>query len=483
MTQTHSVSLGCPGCPKKSQHSFSPPNARADQRSARTRLASGDTSRALNNPSVVRTAGALQTAHMPHALSRHPHPTPVYIRTRSVHVSYTLFFTPVSTPTHSFLAACTQKHAISKNRIVHVSHFRAAPFTLKAEPILILPQSCPSRSSCPKFPAASSSHLRPISKFATPSLRINLHNLHSTQINSCAPQSRLIPKIDNTHPVLHSSPMAKPALGRGLGALMGGSVGKAPISTPSTSAPATAAPAPAPAKPTGEQVQRIPVTRIVPCPFQPRKDFTEDSIKELADSIKEQGILQPLIVRARNGSYELIAGERRWRAAQIAGLTELPVLVREADDRKVLELALIENLQRENLNPIEEALGYSKLIKDFNLTQEEAAVKVGKNRATVANLLRILQLHPDIQNYVRTGLLSFGHGRALLGITNLDSQKQSAEEIIRDGLSVRETEQLVTQRNQQTGATKNNGGLATKPPFTPDVHIGALQTRLQERFG
>ena len=277
--------------------------------------------------------------------------------------------------------------------------------------------------------------------------------------------------------------MAKPALGRGLGALMGGSVGKAPISTPSTSAPATAAPAPAPSKPTGEQVQRIPVTRIVPCPFQPRKDFTEDSIKELADSIKEQGILQPLIVRARNGSYELIAGERRWRAAQIAGLTELPVLVREADDRKVLELALIENLQRENLNPIEEALGYSKLIKDFNLTQEEAAVKVGKNRATVANLLRILQLHPDIQNYVRTGLLSFGHGRALLGITNLDSQKQSAEEIIRDGLSVRETEQLVTQRNQQTGATKNNGGLATKPPFTPDVHIGALQTRLQERFG
>jgi ParB family chromosome partitioning protein len=276
--------------------------------------------------------------------------------------------------------------------------------------------------------------------------------------------------------------MAKPALGRGLGALMGGSVGKAPTSTPPPSAPATAT-APAPAKPTGEQVQRIPVTRIVPCPFQPRKDFTEDSIKELADSIKEQGVLQPLIVRSKNGSFELIAGERRWRAAQLAGITELPVLVREADDRKVLELALIENLQRENLNAIEEALGYSKLIKDFALTQEEAAVKVGKNRATVANLLRLLQLHPDVQNYVRSGLLSFGHARAILGITHPDSQKQIAEQVIREGLSVRATEQLVTDRNQQTTGAPSSNGLATKPPFTPDVHITELQTRLQERFG
>src|SRR5688572_14355103 len=240
--------------------------------------------------------------------------------------------------------------------------------------------------------------------------------------------------FDNPVGVLHSPPMAKPALGRGLGALMGGSPGKTPATTttPPVSAPVSAA-ASVPAKPAGEVVQRIPVTRIVPCPFQPRKDFSDDSIKELADSIKEQGVLQPLIVRAKNGSFELIAGERRWRAAQVAGLTELPVLVREADDRKVLELALIENLQRENLNPVEEALGYSKLIKDFKLTQEEAALKVGKSRVTVANLLRILQLHPDIQNYVRSGLLSFGHGRALLGITNLDSQKQLAEQVIRDG--------------------------------------------------
>ena len=335
------------------------------------------------------------------------------------------------------------------------------------------------------FPPRSAFHLRAISTHATHCFLEDLNFFHSTQINFSNAPPALLPdlmrKIDNDVLVLHSPPMAKPALGRGLGALMGGGSGKPPATTSTSFAPANAAPAPA--NPTGEQVQRIPVTRIVPCSFQPRKDFTEESIKELADSIKEQGILQPLIVRAKNGSYELIAGERRWRAAQIAGLTELPVLVREADDRKVLELALIENLQRENLNPIEEALGYSKLIKDFSLTQEEAAVKVGKNRATVANLLRILQLHPDIQNYIRSGLLTFGHGRAVLGITSPDSQKQVAEEVIREGLSVRETEQLVNRRNQQSGATKNNGGLATKPPFTPDVHIGALQTRLQERFG
>jgi ParB family transcriptional regulator, chromosome partitioning protein len=274
--------------------------------------------------------------------------------------------------------------------------------------------------------------------------------------------------------------MAKQALGRGLGALMGGISGKSPA--PSAAPPAAAEPA-APKTSSGEQVYRIPVGQIRPCPFQPRRDFAEETLKELADSIREQGVLQPLVVRAREGGYELIAGERRWRAAQIAGLTELPVLVREADDRKVLELALIENLQRENLNPIEEALGYSKLIKDFALTQEEAAVKVGKNRATVANLLRLLQLHPDVQNYLRSGLLTFGHARAILGIAHSDSQKQLAEEVIRDGLSVRETEQLVNARNAQKNAHANNGALAKRPSFAPDVHISALQGQLQERFG
>jgi ParB family chromosome partitioning protein len=275
--------------------------------------------------------------------------------------------------------------------------------------------------------------------------------------------------------------MAKQALGRGLGALMGGASGKPPAASPAP--PAVAAESAPENVVFGERVHRVPVTQIRPCPFQPRRDFAEETLRELADSMREQGVLQPLVVRPREGGYELIAGERRWRAAQMAGLVELPVLVREADDRKVLELALIENLQRENLNPIEEALGYSKLIKDFALTQEEAAVKVGKNRATVANLLRLLQLHADVQNYLRSGLLSFGHARAILGIAHADSQKQLAEEVIRDGLSVRATEQLVNERNVQRVPHGQNGSVAKKPGFVPDVHISALQGQLQQRFG
>src|SRR5438309_2847915 len=175
--------------------------------------------------------------------------------------------------------------------------------------------------------------------------------------------------------------MAKPALGRGLGALLGGS----PIAKPSSPAPnqpKTEA-APTIAAEHVERVRRVSLTQIQPCPFQPRKDFGPDSLKELADSIREQGIVQPLIVRERNGHLELIAGERRWRAAQMAGLSDVPVMVREADDRTVLELALIENLQRENLNPIEEAQGYAQLINQFELTQEHIALKVGKSRTAV----------------------------------------------------------------------------------------------------
>jgi ParB family transcriptional regulator, chromosome partitioning protein len=278
--------------------------------------------------------------------------------------------------------------------------------------------------------------------------------------------------------------MPKQALGRGLGALMGGISGKPPAPAPTSATPAPNMPAPGSLKSaSGEQVQRVPVTQIKPCSFQPRKDFGEDSLKELADSIREQGVLQPLIVRARDTGYELIAGERRWRAAQLAGLTELPVLVREADDRQVLELALIENLQRENLNPIEEALGYSRLIKDFSLTQEEAAIKVGKNRVTVANLLRLLQLPPEVQTHVRLNRLSFGHARAILGISHPDEQKNVAEQVIRDGLSVRSTEQIVSERSRPRLAHSENGSAGSKMIPAADVHISAVQSRLQERFG
>jgi ParB/RepB/Spo0J family partition protein len=188
--------------------------------------------------------------------------------------------------------------------------------------------------------------------------------------------------------------MAKPALGRGLGALLGGSLVAKPPVPAAVPHPAQDAPNDFGTEPR-EHVQRVPLGRIVPCPFQPRKDFSPETLRELADSIKAQGIVQPLIVRDRDGHLELIAGERRWRAAQLLGLAEVPVILRQADDRAVLELALIENLQRENLNPIEEAQGYSQLVEQFQLTQEEVAAKVGKSRAVVANALRLLKLAQD----------------------------------------------------------------------------------------
>lgn len=259
-------------------------------------------------------------------------------------------------------------------------------------------------------------------------------------------------------------------------------MGGGPVKPATPAAPATAStPAPAPA-PVGEQVLKVPVGRINPCPFQPRKDFAPEKIEELANSIKEQGILQPLIVRKKGDGYELIAGERRWRAAQLAQLTELPVIVRQASDEQVLEFALIENLQRADLNPLEEALGYSQLMQQFSLTQEDVAQKVGRNRATVANSLRLLQLSPEVQAFLRSNLLTVGHAKALAGLTAHDKQKTAAEEIIREQLSVRATEDLVAALQAQAPASRN--GLATKPPIiAPDVHVSALQSRLQEKFG
>jgi ParB family chromosome partitioning protein len=203
-------------------------------------------------------------------------------------------------------------------------------------------------------------------------------------------------------------------------------------------------------------------------------------LRELADSIKEQGIVQPLIVRERNGHLELIAGERRWRAAQLLSLPEVPVIVRQADDRAVLELALIENLQRENLNPIEEALGYSQLIEQFQLKQDEVAVKVGKSRAAVTNALRLLKLAPAIQGYVREGKLSVGHAKVILALLSDKSQKLAADRVLRDGLSVRHTEVLVGRLQTQENA---DGKATPKLPPTQDAHVTNLEDRLRERLG
>jgi len=272
--------------------------------------------------------------------------------------------------------------------------------------------------------------------------------------------------------------MAKPALGRGLGALLGGSpVAKPPV----PAAVPTLVPEPVNAPEVREGVLRVALHRIVPCPFQPRKDFSVESLRELADSIREQGIVQPLIVRQREEHLELIAGERRWRAAQLLGLAEVPVIIRQADDRAVLELALIENLQRENLNPIEEAQGYSQLIEHFQLTQEDVATKVGKSRAVVANALRLLRLTLEIQNYLRDGRLSVGHAKVILGLANEKHQKFATERILREGLNVRQTEVLVSHlQAREASAGDKAGPLSARPK---DPHVVNLETRLRERLG
>jgi ParB family chromosome partitioning protein len=272
--------------------------------------------------------------------------------------------------------------------------------------------------------------------------------------------------------------MAKPALGRGLGALLGNN----PVATPqapSASNSAAARDENSAAAPAGS-VRIVPVQRVRPCAFQPRKDFPAESLQELADSIKSQGIVQPLVVRESNGQFELIAGERRWRAAQLAGLVNVPVVIRQASDREVLELALIENLQRENLNPLEEALGYSTLIEQFQLTQEQAAAKVGRSRAAVANAVRLLKLSPAIQENVRRGEISVGHAKVLLSVENLNTQSRIAQRIVAEGLSVRQTEALLAPASKPGAPSKP---AATITPPKTDLHVQTLENKLRERLG
>lgn len=276
--------------------------------------------------------------------------------------------------------------------------------------------------------------------------------------------------------------MSKPALGRGLGALISGNATTPPRPTPAptttnSNTATAAAPAPAP-EDHRERVLRVPLGRVRPCPFQPRKDFAPEALQELADSIREQGIVQPLIVREQADHLELIAGERRWRAAQLVGLTEVPVIVRVADDAAVLELALIENLQRENLNAIEEAQGYSKLMSEFKLTQEQVATKVGKSRAVVANALRVLRLPDEVQAHLRDGRISVGHAKVILGLDSEELQRMAAERIIREGLNVRQTEVMILNlQTDKPAATR------TAKAVTKDMHVASLENRIRERVG
>ena len=189
--------------------------------------------------------------------------------------------------------------------------------------------------------------------------------------------------------------------------------------------------------------QLLPIYKVEPNPTQPRKDFDEEELQNLADSIATHGVVQPLTVRLLDsGYYQIIAGERRWRAARIAGLTEIPAVTIEADDKKAMELALIENLQRQDLNAVEEALGYQSLMEDYGLTQEETAQRVGKSRPAVANSLRLLELCPEVLERVRKGELSAGHARAILTLKSEKKQQEAAQKICALGLSVRQAEML-----------------------------------------
>lgn len=219
-------------------------------------------------------------------------------------------------------------------------------------------------------------------------------------------------------------------------------------------------------------VNKLRIMEIEPNHDQPRKDFDEKSLSELAESIEQHGVLQPLVVRPlANGSYQLVAGERRWRAARIAGLTEVPVVIKELTDEEVIEIAMIENLQREDLNPLEEALGYRYMMDELNITQEQAAEKVGKSRPAVANALRLLKLPNEIQDMVKNNLISPGHARALLGFDSEDMIVQTAKMIIKEDLSVREVENLVKKSKKIPKVVKQQ----KRDKFFSEVEIALVE--------
>ena len=216
----------------------------------------------------------------------------------------------------------------------------------------------------------------------------------------------------------------------------------------------------------GTGLQQIPVASIRPNPHQPREHFDEESLASLAESIREVGVLQPVLVRQQGDVFELIAGERRWRAARRVGLQTIPAIVRHADDAAVLQQAIVENVQREQLNPLEEAAAYQQLIEDFDLTHDEVAERVGKSRATITNMLRLLQLPPSIQRYVKDGSLRMGHARALLGTPDRAFQEQLARRAVKEDLSVRAVEEAIRARTD-ADAPKTAPGSARVPKLRP----------------
>src|SRR5213593_3283092 len=271
--------------------------------------------------------------------------------------------------------------------------------------------------------------------------------------------------------------MARSGLGKGLGALIG---------TPSVAAPRTDGEA------SGERVHQIDLASIVPSALQTRKDFGREALQELIDSIRQHGIIQPLIVRLATASvaaatgqvgarFELIAGERRWRAAQEIGLSQVPVIIRSASDMEVLELSLIENLQRADLNPVEEAQGYSRLASEFGMRHEDIALKVGRSRAAVANAMRLLDLHPQVQVWLAQDLLSVGHAKVLLALKVPEEQLLAAETVLRRNATVRSTERLVARLLGIGRSRRKSRSVGTEQAVT-SAAMEDLQNRLQEQL-
>ena len=253
----------------------------------------------------------------------------------------------------------------------------------------------------------------------------------------------------------------KPALGRGLAALI-----------PQAAVPVSG-------DLSDRAVFRLPIDSIRRDSNQPRKVFKEDAIRELADSIRVQGLIQPVLVRKDGDGYRLIAGERRWRAAQLAGLSEVPALVRDVSDSQAFEMALVENLQRADLNPIEEAEGYRRLMADYDFTQEQVSERVGKDRSSVANSLRLLTLPEKIKAMLADESLSMGHARALLGLGEPAQMGELAQKIVAQGLSVRETEQLV--KRKKSRAREPSAETDRSSPHNP--HARQMEEDLQRALG
>ncbi len=260
--------------------------------------------------------------------------------------------------------------------------------------------------------------------------------------------------------------MAKRGLGRGLDALLGGGQGGARGSGDEQPAAAGAP-------------MMLAVDLLQRGRFQPRRHFDEDKLRELADSIAAQGVVQPVVVReVGEGKYELIAGERRWRAAQLAGLAEIPVVLRNVDDQAAMAMGLIENIQRDDLNPLEEAQALHRLLEEFELTHQQIAQAVGKSRTTVTNLMRLLELNPDVKQLVEAGSLEMGHARALLPLEG-ELQSEAARIVTKKGLSVRETEALVRRFKEHGGEPKRSAA----PKVEEDPDVRRLVQSLTDRLG